>query len=60
MADYLSRHPTELQGAAIKADTLWNECFTVNNVISLNDVLVKKEATSAATSEQRKPARSVN
>ena len=58
MADYLSRHPTELQAAAIKAETLWKEWFTVNSVISLNDVLVNKEATSAATSEQRKPARS--
>ena len=58
MADYLSRHPTELQGAVIKAETLWNEWFTVNSVISLHDVLVNKEATSAATSEQRKPARS--
>ena len=60
IADYLSRHPTELQGAAVKAETLWNEWFTVNSVISLNDVLVNKEATSTATSEQRKPARSVN
>ena len=60
MADYLSRHLTELQGAAIKAETLWNEWFTVNSVIILNDVSVNKEATSAATSKQRKPARSVN
>ena len=60
MADYLSRYPTELKGAAIKAETLWNEWFTVISVISLNNVLVNKEATSAATSEQRKPARSEN
>ena len=60
MANYLSKHPTELQGAAIKAETLWNERFTVNSVVSLNAVLVNKKATSAATSEQRKPARSVN
>ena len=59
MADYLSRHPTELQGAAIKAETLWNEWFTVSSVNSLIDVLVNKQTTSAATSEQRKPARSV-
>ena len=34
MADYLSRHPTELQGSSINAETLWNEWFTVNSVIS--------------------------
>ena len=39
MADYLSRHPSELEGASIKAETLWNEWFTVNSVISLNNVL---------------------
>ena len=38
MVDYLSRHPTELQGAAIKAETLSNEWFTINSVTSLNDV----------------------
>ena len=25
MADYLSRHPTELQGSSVEAETLWNE-----------------------------------
>ena len=35
MADYLSRHPTELEGASLKAGALWNEWFTVNSVISL-------------------------
>ena len=60
MADYLYRHHTEIQGAAIKAETLWNERFTVNSVTSLNNILVKKEATSAATNEQRKPASKVN
>ena len=39
MADYLSRHPSEMQVAAIKAEILWNEWVTVNSVISLNDVL---------------------
>ena len=29
MTDYLSRHPTELQGSSVKAETLWNEWFTV-------------------------------
>ena len=46
MADYLPRHPTELQGASIKAETLWNEWFTVNSINSLNDVLKNKQATS--------------
>ena len=39
MADYLSRHPTELQGASVKAETLWNKWFTLNSVISLNNDL---------------------
>ena len=46
MADYLSRHPTELQGAAVKAETLWNEWFTVNSVNSQNDVLVNREVNN--------------
>ena len=46
MADYLSRHPTELHGATIKAETLWNEWFTVNSVISLNNNLENNGATS--------------
>ena len=45
-ADYLSRHPTELQGSSIRAETLWNKWFTVNSVISLNDVLDNSEASS--------------
>ena len=31
-ADYLSRHPSELQGATIQAEKLWNDWFTVNTV----------------------------
>ena len=46
MADYLSRHPTELQGASVKAGTLWNEWFTVSSVISLNNVLDMNGARS--------------
>ena len=46
MADYLSIHPSELEGATIKAETLWNEWFTVNSVISLNNVLENGELTS--------------
>ena len=39
MSDNLSRHPTALQGATVKAESLWNEWFTVDSVISLNNVL---------------------
>ena len=39
MADYLSRH-TKLGGAALKIETLWNELFAENSVISLNNFLV--------------------
>ena len=46
MADYQSRHPTDLQGASIKAETLWNEWFTLNSINSLNDVLQNKQATN--------------
>ena len=56
MADYLSRHPTELYGSTIKAETLWNEWFTVNSVNSLNNVFDCSEASS----EQSKPAESAS
>ena len=46
MADYLSRHPTELCGSAVKAETLWNEWFTVNSINSLNDVLDGSDASN--------------
>ena len=46
MADYLHRHPSELQGASLKSEALWNEWFTVNSVISLKDVLEEDEATN--------------
>ena len=50
MADYLSRHHTELEGASIKAETLWNEWFTVNSVISLNNVLENNDSTEQVES----------
>ena len=56
MADYLSRHPTELYGSTIKAETLWNEWFNVNSVISLNNVLdfaVKRAASKASRRKVR-------
>ena len=52
MTDYLSRHPSELQGAPVKAETLWNEWVTVNFVISLDNVLDNNEV--GVTSEQGK------
>ena len=39
MADHLYRHSSNLEGASIKAEMLWNEWFTVNSVNSLVDVL---------------------
>ena len=56
MTDYLSRHPTELEGASIKAETLWNKWFTVKCVISLNKVLENGELIS----EQAEAAERVN
>ena len=56
MADYLSRHPTELLGSSIKAETLWKEWFTVNSEISLNEVLADSEASSVKS----RPAESAN
>ena len=53
MADYLSRHPSELKGASLKAQALWNEWFTVNCVISLKDVLEDSDATSKASASER-------
>ena len=34
MADYLSRHPSNLEGTSIKVEMLWNEWFTVNSEIA--------------------------
>ena len=61
MADYLSRHPSELEGA-IKAETLWNEWFTVNSVISLNNVLENGELTSeqAEVAKRENESNSIN
>ena len=62
MADYLSRHPSELEGATIKAETLWNEWFTVNSVISLNNVLENGELTSeqAEVAKRENESNSIN
>ena len=42
-ADYLSRHPSNLEGSTIQAEQLWNEWFTVN-VISQFDAISVDEA----------------
>ena len=51
MADYLSRHPSELEGASVKAKMLCNGWFTVNSVINLNDLL----DSSAEVNERSQP-----
>ena len=62
MADYLSRHPTELQGSSMKTETLWNDWSTVISVISLNDVLDNSEASSvkSRSTESANEANAVN
>ena len=53
MAGFLSRNPSELQGASLKSETLWNDQFTVNSVICLKDVLEDGKATSKASASER-------
>ena len=56
MADYFSKHPTQFCGSSIKQETLWKEWFTVNSVISLNDVLDGSDVNS----EKGKAAENAN
>ena len=42
IADYLSRHPSPIEGESINATELWNKWFTVNHVNNLNAVLVNE------------------
>ena len=42
-AEYLSRHPSDLEGSTIQAEQLWNEWFIVN-VISQFDAISVDEA----------------
>ena len=42
-ADYLSRHPSDLEGSTIQAEQLWKEWFTVN-VLSQIDAISVNEA----------------
>ena len=60
MADYLSRHPTELEGASLKAEALWNECFTVNSVNSLKDVLEDETQASGQSESERMSVNRIN
>ena len=62
MADYLPRHPSELEGASMKAETLWNEWFTVNSVISSNNVLENGELTreQAEAAKRESESNSIN
>ena len=60
MADYLSRHPTELEGASLKAEALWNEWFTVNSVISLKDVLEDETQASGQSESERMSINRIN
>ena len=60
MADYLSRHPTELEGASLKAEALWNEWFTVNSVISLKDVLEDETQASGQSENERMSINRIN
>ena len=42
IADYLSRHPSPIEGESINASELWNTWFTMNHVNNLNDVLAEE------------------
>ena len=42
ITDYLSRHPSPIEGESIKATELWNTWFTVNHVNNLNAVLANE------------------
>ena len=60
MADYLSRHTTELEGPCLKAEALWNEWFTVNSVISLKDVLEDGTQASRQSESERMSVNRIN
>ena len=42
IADYLSRHPSPIEGRSVKADELWNNWFTVNHVNNVNSILAEE------------------
>ena len=41
-ADYLSRHPSPIEGETVKTSELWNNCFTVNHVNNVNSNLAEE------------------
>ena len=47
LADYLSRYPSKQQGENIKAESLWNNWFTVNVISELN----QKQTTTAKNTQ---------
>ena len=60
MADYLSRHPPDLEGASLKSEALWKEWFTVNSVISLKDVLEDETQASGQSESERRSVNRIN
>ena len=42
IADYLSRHPSPIEGESVKADKLWNNWFTVKHVNNVNSILAEE------------------
>ena len=42
IADYLSRHPSQIEGESVKAKELWNNWFTVNHVNNVNSILAEE------------------
>ena len=42
IADYLSRHPSPIEGTSVKAEELWNNWFTVNHVNNVNSILAEE------------------
>ena len=60
MAEYLSRHPRNLEGASIKAEMLWNEWFAANSVNSLPDVLDSSVSGRSKAAEMNGEKASIN
>ena len=60
MADYLSRHPSNLEGASIKSEVLWYKRFTVNSVNSLTDVLDSSVSGRSKAAEMNDEKTSIN
>ena len=42
IADYLSRHPSQIEGKSVKAKKSWNNWFTVNHVNNVNSFLAEE------------------